>query len=93
MTDKSTIETELYALVGENFNAWKIGLTNDPMRLKKSMRDVHKQDVSRWQQWQAASLADARSIESTFIGYGTSSEQGHEHEVVSDDFPVYVFAF
>ena len=45
-----------------NYSAWQIGLTHDPEKRKKEW-----DSPMYWEQWQAASLADAEEIESFFI--------------------------
>jgi hypothetical protein len=90
MTDKATIAAEIEALAGGNYQIWRIGLTNDPLVHKKQLRDVHKHDVSRWQQWQAPTLADARALEAKFVQFGMKSGAGGS---VTDVFPTYLYVF
>jgi hypothetical protein len=90
VTDKATITTEIETIVGGNFKIWRIGLTNDPLVHKRQLKDAQKQDVARWQQWRAASLADARDIEQTFVQNGMRSGSSAS---VSDVFPTYVYIF
>ncbi len=93
MTDKATIVVEIDAIVGATFDAWRIGLSNDPMRVKRQWKDGHKEDVSRWHQWQADSLDEAKDIQTTFINNGMRSAAEAEPEVLSDVFPAYVYVF
>jgi hypothetical protein len=93
VTDQATIVIEIDAIVGANFDAWTIGLTHDPALLKRRWRDTHQADVSRWQQWQADSLDDARAIELRFTSNGAKTAAEPEPEVLSDDFPTYVCVF
>jgi len=90
VTDKITITNEINVLVGGNFEAWRIGLTNDPIVRKRQLKEAQGEDVSRWQQWQADSLGDARLIEAKFreSGMGASSQGG---DMVTDDFPTFVY--
>lgn len=91
MTEKSTLVFEIDVVVGANFDAWQIGLTNDPARIKRQWKD--KADLSRWHQWQADSLDDAREIQTTFINNGMRPAVEAEPEVLSDVFPAYVYVF
>ena len=94
VTDKSTISTEISLVVGENFIAWRIGLTNDPTWRKKHWKHNHKQDVSRWQQWQVDSLSDAKAIERSLMNNGMKGALEPEiNDVVSDEFPIYLYIF
>jgi len=70
VTDKPTIVVEIDAVVGATFEAWQIGLTNDPTHRKRQLKDSHKVDVSRWRQWRAESVEDARAIMQTFLTNG-----------------------
>src|SRR6185436_14854254 len=91
MTDKTTISAEIATIVGGNFKAWRIGLTNDPRVHKKQLRETQKQDVSRWQQWQADSLAEAKLLEGTLLKNGMQPGAGAPK--VTDVFPTFVYIF
>jgi hypothetical protein len=91
VTDKATILAEIDTIVGGNFKPWQIGLTNDPRVHKKQLRETQKQDVTRWQQWQADTLDEARLIEGTFLKNGMQTGSGAPK--VTDVFPTFVYIF
>ena len=90
VTDRPTIALEIEAMVGGNFHAWSIGITNDPIQRKKHLRDAMKRDVSHWQQWRADSLSDAQAIERSNVANGMPSESD---SMATDSFPAYVYIF
>ena len=89
MTDKETVTTEIDVIVGGNFKAWRVGLSHDPRETKRALSN-QKQDVSRWQQWKADSLADAKGLERACVGNGM---RGVPSGILSDVFPTYLFIF
>ena len=89
MTDNDTVTTEIDVLVGGNYKAWRIGLTNDVRETRKQLTAAGR-DLSAWQQWQADSLADAKGIERLCVANGM---QGVTAGIVSDVFPTFVFIF
>lgn len=94
MTDTTGITQEINVIVGGNFEAWCIGLTNDPMRRKKQLKEDLNQDVSRWEQWQLDSLSDARLIERKYLDGGMKgAPDGGEPEIIAEVFPTYVYVF
>jgi hypothetical protein len=93
VTDKPTIVVEIDAVVGATFEAWWIGLTNDPTRRKQQLKDSHETDVSRWRQWRADSVEDARAIMQTFLNNGMQAASSRQDDPLSDVFPAYVYVF
>lgn len=49
-----------------DYSMWTIGLTHDPEERKQQHENDGK-STKYWEQWSAASLPDARNIESYFI--------------------------
>ena len=89
MTDKATVTTEVDVLVGGNYRAWRIGLTNDVRETRKQLTS-RGNDLSGWQQWKADSLADAKSLEQAYVASGM---KGVTSGIVSEVFPTFVFIF
>jgi hypothetical protein len=64
------IKAKIYAKVGSNYGAYRIGLTHDLAECRAYWEDTEKQEVTRWHEWAADSPADAKDIESHFTEKG-----------------------
>ena len=91
MTAKSTIVSAIGTKIGTSSpNIWRIGLTHDLADRKKHWKDVEKQDISHWSDWQADTLSDAQAIEAHFIGKGMKGGTGGD---LSSYKTTYVYVF
>lgn len=92
MPSKITIMAELKARVGNTtYAAWYIGLTRDPQTQQKYLHETENQDISRWTTWFAASLPDARGIESYFVDKGMKACCAEDNLASSRNVYIYIF--
>jgi hypothetical protein len=78
MATKMRIIVEIQSRVGSSYGIWRIGLTHDLAERKAYWEDTEKQDVTRWHEWAADSLSDAKGIESHFTNKGMGSCSGDD---------------
>jgi hypothetical protein len=92
MAMKSSIIAGIEFKVGPSmgYSSWRIGLTHDPEERKKYWRFTEAQDIDRWSEWQANSLAEAEDIALSFADKGM---QGGPSGNLSRYKPVYVYVF
>jgi hypothetical protein len=90
MTTKIGIISAINAKVGSLYSAYRIGLTHDTADRKRHWKEVEKQDVTYWAQWQADSLSDAQDIEANFINKGMKGGTGGN---LSARYITYVYVF
>ncbi len=74
-----------------NCTSWRIGLSNDPDRSKAFWKEVERENVDSWTQWEAVSMSDPRDIESYFVN--EKRMEGVTDEILSPGKPVFVYIF
>ena len=72
------------------YGIWRISLTHDLEERKAHWREIEKQNVTLWSDWQADSLSDAQDIEAYFINKGMQGGVGGD---LSPYKTVYVYVF
>lgn len=85
----SAIDFRVMNATVKDYALWTIGITNDPER-RKTEHSNAKENVQCWMQWRADSEADARAIESYFIGKKMKGGTGGGNPADKPDF-VYIF--
>ena len=69
MTSALAIINEIKAAISQSrYPPWHFGLTNDAAERKKYWGTKHRADLSRWQEWVADSISEARTVEGYFSG-------------------------
>jgi hypothetical protein len=88
---KSDVMVAINTKVNEtNYNAWRIGLTQNLEERKKYWEETEKQDISCWWDWETDSLSDAQEIEAYFIKKGMMGGTGGD---LSEDKTTFVYIF
>lgn len=69
--DEQQIKSEIQRIIGINYSAWTIGVTDRP-----EQRRTEHNNPSFWHQWDADSEQIARNVEAYFINKGCKGDTG-----------------